>query len=79
MCQVSPRPPLPSPERPGEYRFPYELSATLFGFTTEIGLSFRDVEDLLAQRGMRVSYENHPTMAVLVTTSRKFLIPIESA
>jgi putative transposase len=39
------------------YRFPPEIIARAVWFYHRFTLSFRDVEDLLAERGVTVSYE----------------------
>ena len=46
----------PAPSYHG-YRFPPEIISHAVWLYHRFGLSFRDVEDLLAQRGVTVSYE----------------------
>ena len=46
----------PAPSYHG-YRFPPEIISHAVWLYHRFGLSFRDVEDLLAQRGITVSYE----------------------
>ena len=40
-----------------DYRFPSEIISHAVWLYHRFGLSFRDVEDLLAERGITVSYE----------------------
>lgn len=40
------------------HRFPAEIISTAIWLYFQFSLSFRDVEDLLAQRGVTVSYES---------------------
>ena len=42
------------------YRFPPEIISHAVWLYHRFGLSFRDVEDLLAERGITVSYETIP-------------------
>ena len=44
----------------GGYRFPPEIISHAVWLYHRFGVSFRDVEDLLAQRGLTVSYEAIP-------------------
>ena len=45
------------PSRYRGYRFPPEIIAHAVWLYHRFGLSFRDVEDLLAERGITVTYE----------------------
>ncbi len=54
------------------YRFPPEIISHAVWLYHRFCLSFRDVEDLLAQRGVTVSYETvMPRWASRSSTSRK--------
>ena len=44
------------------YRFPREIIARAVWLYHRFTLSFRDVEDLLAERGIVVSYDDHPSV-----------------
>ena len=46
-----------SAPRDSGYRFPPEIISHAVWLDYRLGLSFRDVEDLLAERGVTVSYE----------------------
>ena len=46
-----------SAPRDSGYRFPPEIISHAVWLDYRLGLSFRDVEDLLAERGITVSYE----------------------
>ena len=46
-----------SAPRYSDYRFPPEIISHAVWLYHRFGLSFRDVEDLLAERGITVSYE----------------------
>ena len=46
-----------SAPRDSGYRFPPEIISHTVWLDYRFGLSFRDVEDLLAERGITVSYE----------------------
>ena len=46
-----------SAPRDSGYRFPPEIISHTVWLYHRFGLSFRDVEDLLAERGITVSYE----------------------
>jgi len=45
------------PQRYHRHRFPPEISSYAVWLYHRFGLSLRDVEDLLAERGITVSYE----------------------
>ena len=45
------------PRRYHRHRFPSEIISHAVWLYHRFGLSFRDVEDLLAERGITVSYE----------------------
>ena len=56
MTSEAPRSPLPAPRYHG-YRFPPLIISHAVWLYHRFCLSFRDAEDLLAQRGITVSYE----------------------
>jgi hypothetical protein len=45
------------------YRFPPEIIQHAIWLYIRVTLSFRDVEDLLAERGIMVSYETRPALS----------------
>jgi putative transposase len=48
----------------GGYRFPPEMIRRAFWLYVRFTLSLRDVEDLLAERGVTLSYETATTIAL---------------
>jgi transposase-like protein len=48
------------------YRFPPEVISHAVWLYHRFSLSFRDAEDLLAQRDITVTYENHSAMVSAV-------------
>jgi hypothetical protein len=51
-----------------EYRFPLEIIHQAIWLYLRFTLSFRDVEDLLAERGLAVSYERRAACAISLTS-----------
>ena len=58
-CSRRPRQPLP-PSAFAGYRFPPEVIMLAVRWYLRFGLSYRDVEELLAERGVEV---DHPTVS----------------
>ena len=53
------------------YRFPADVIQRAVWMYLRFTLSYRDVEDLLAERGIQVSYENCSALGSRVWTQRR--------